>query len=360
MCVLFMFMEIVGGFIANSLAVICDAFHLLSDLAGFIISLIANYLSKKAPTKRWNFGFRRFEVLGAFTSMVFIWLLTGGLLYMAIHRMINASYEINSPLMIIMAGIGVLINAFMAFSLSYSHHKCSHSLLSHAKCQENLKSSQKHHRFHPPKIIDSKFDFHHLTTDKISKKLLEHKSSVLSTSESMKSTNLNVAVNDTEKIDQMVSRNINIRAAFIHIIGDLIQSIGVLIASLIIYFFPTYKIADPICTVLFSVIVIATTMPIMLDIFNVLTESFPKKLDYDDLTKTICSIEGIKSIHDLKVWYLSTDSYAINLRVLIDSKYFNTSQMNVFFLKTLIAECKLCLMNIHDFKHLNIQIDFDD
>jgi len=353
-------MEIIGGFVANSLAVICDAFHLLSDLAGFIISLIANYLSKKAPTKRWNFGFRRFEVLGAFTSMFFIWLLTGGLLYMAINRIINASYEINSPLMITMAGIGVLVNAFMAFSLSYTNHKCSHASFSHAKCQENPKSSQKHHRFHPPKIIDSKFEFHHLTTDKISKKLLEHKSSLLSTNETIKSAHLNETVNDSEKLDQMVSRNINIRAAFIHIIGDLIQFVGVLMASLIIYFFPTYKIADPICTVLFSIIVIATTMPIMLDIFNVLTESFPKMLDYDYLTKTICSIEGIKNIQDLKVWYLSTDSYAINLRVLLDSKYFNSSQLNVFFLKTLITECKLSLMNIHDFKHVIIQIDFED
>ena len=96
------------------------------------------------------------------------------------------------------------------------------------------------------------------------------------------------SVLNAENLNLMVRRNINIRAAFIHIIGDLIQSIGVLIASLIIYFKPSLKIADPICTILFSVIVLSTTLPIMNDILNVLAESFPtKQFNYSNIVKTI-------------------------------------------------------------------------
>ncbi len=65
-CTLFMAIEIAGGFIANSIAIITDAFHLLSDLCGFLISFMALKLSQKHATKRFNLGYQRFEILGAF------------------------------------------------------------------------------------------------------------------------------------------------------------------------------------------------------------------------------------------------------------------------------------------------------
>jgi zinc transporter 2 len=96
LCAIFMALELVGGFFANSLAIICDGFHLLSDLGGFVISLISTYLSSRKATRKMNFGFRRIEILGAFSSVIFIWILTGSLLYMAVNRIILADYEIDS------------------------------------------------------------------------------------------------------------------------------------------------------------------------------------------------------------------------------------------------------------------------
>lgn len=61
------------------------------------------------------------------------------------------------------------------------------------------------------------------------------------------------------------SENINVRAAFIHVVGDVLQSIGVFCAALVIYFFPTWKLADPICTFIFSVVVLFTTITILKD-----------------------------------------------------------------------------------------------
>lgn len=61
------------------------------------------------------------------------------------------------------------------------------------------------------------------------------------------------------------TENINVRAAFIHVVGDVLQSIGVFCAAIIIYFVPTWQLADPVCTFIFSIIVLWTTITILKD-----------------------------------------------------------------------------------------------
>ena len=78
-CFAFMCAEIVGGYLANSLAIMTDAAHLLSDLASFLVSIMALVVSQKAPTSALSFGFHRAEILGAVVSVLIIWLLTGTL-----------------------------------------------------------------------------------------------------------------------------------------------------------------------------------------------------------------------------------------------------------------------------------------
>lgn len=341
LCTLFMISEIIGGVLANSLAIICDAFHLLSDLGGFIISLFSSYLASRKATKKMNFGYRRLEILGAFSSIIIIWLLTGALLYIAITRIINADYEIDSKIMITMASIGVAFNAIMAFVLSYSHKP--------KEISENRRSS----RFNPPKIIDSRSSFNE---DKFS-------FSKLDDFQEINNPQINeneISVSNTEKINAMVSRNINIRAAFIHIVGDLIQSIGVLVASGIIYFRPSWKIADPACTIVFSVIVLSTTLPIMSDIMNVLSESFPKQVEYDNIIKMLINIEGVKSVNELKVWYLSIDLLALNAKIQIEPKSIDRGLLSTDYLRRILEECQKGILKIGNFEHINIQLEIED
>ena len=66
--------------------------------------------------------------------------------------------------------------------------------------------------------------------------------------------------------------NINVKAAFIHVVGDFVQSLGVFTASLMIYFKPEWQIVDPICTFIFSVLVLGTTISILRNTMNVLME----------------------------------------------------------------------------------------
>lgn len=95
---------------ANSLAIATDAAHLLSDFASFMISLFAIWLGSRPASKRMNFGWYRAEVMGALTSVLMIWLVTGILLYMAVERLIHTDYEIDSSVMLITASVGVGVN----------------------------------------------------------------------------------------------------------------------------------------------------------------------------------------------------------------------------------------------------------
>ncbi|KAI5645077.1 cation efflux family domain-containing protein [Phthorimaea operculella] len=110
LCVVFMIGEIVGGVLSNSLAIATDAAHLLTDFASFMISLFALWVANRPATRRMPFGWYRAEVIGALTSVLLIWVVTGILVYMAVQRVIYRNFEIEAVAMLITSGIGVLVN----------------------------------------------------------------------------------------------------------------------------------------------------------------------------------------------------------------------------------------------------------
>ena len=109
--------------------------------------------------------------------------------------------------------------------------------------------------------------------------------------------------------------NVNLRAALIHVIGDLIQSIGVIIAAIIIYFRPEWSIADPICTFLFSILVLFTTIPVVVDCIKVLMEGTPDEVDIEELYTDLASVKGVEAVHDLHVWSLSMGKLAMSSHI---------------------------------------------
>lgn len=110
LCLVFMIAEAVGGILANSLAIATDAAHLLTDFASFMISLFSIWLASRPASKKFSFGWYRAEVIGALTSVLLIWVVTGILVYMAVERLISKKYEIDAAIMLITAGLGVLVN----------------------------------------------------------------------------------------------------------------------------------------------------------------------------------------------------------------------------------------------------------
>ncbi|XP_015267136.1 PREDICTED: zinc transporter 2 [Gekko japonicus] len=113
-------------------------------------------------------------------------------------------------------------------------------------------------------------------------------------------------------------QNTSIRAAFIHVVGDLLQSIGVLVAAYIIYFKPELKYVDPICTFLFSVLVLGTTLTILRDVVLVLMEGTPKGVDFNDVKTILLSISGVKALHSLHIWALTVSQPVLSVHIAIN------------------------------------------
>ncbi|KAI9585203.1 hypothetical protein GQX74_001050 [Glossina fuscipes] len=111
--------------------------------------------------------------------------------------------------------------------------------------------------------------------------------------------------------------NINVRAAFIHVLGDMLNSVGVFVAALIIYFRPQYVIADPVCTFIFSIIVLFTTFAIMKDALLVLMEGTPNFLEYTEILNVFKRIEGVERVHNLRIWALSINRVALSVHLAI-------------------------------------------
>lgn len=133
---LFMIAEVIGGFLAGSIAIMTDAAHLLSDVAGFCISLFAIWIATLPASSRLSFGFQRAEVIGAVTSVLVIWVLTGVLVYAATERFLeclqpNPKERVNGKVMFIVACIGLGVNVILMKILGHDHHHHGHGGHSH-------------------------------------------------------------------------------------------------------------------------------------------------------------------------------------------------------------------------------------
>ena len=106
----------------------------------------------------------------------------------------------------------------------------------------------------------------------------------------------------------------------LRILGDLLQSIGVLISSVIIKIWPDYKKADPACTVLFSIIVFFTTINVLRDSVLILLESKPPSKDYDAIYNDLKSLGNVAQIHDFHIWSLTTDQPILSVHVGVEPK----------------------------------------
>ncbi|XP_056876831.1 proton-coupled zinc antiporter SLC30A8-like [Takifugu flavidus] len=277
-CVIFMTGEILGGYFAGSLAVMTDAAHLLVDFLSFIISLLSLWLSSRPPTHKLNYGWHRAEILGALLSVFTIWVVTGVLVYLAVQRLISNDYTIEGTIMLITSACAVLANIIMALTLHQSGHGHSHGGL-----------GSKGHSHKTP----------------------ERSSEVCNGA-------VDPEQNPARRGRRTQQANASVRAAFVHVVGDLLQSISVLISAIIIFFKPEYKMADPICTFLFSVFVLFTTFTIIRDILIVLMEGAPAGLKYSDVRDGLLAVNGVTAVHNLHIWALTMNQAVLTAHVAID------------------------------------------
>jgi len=327
-CLFFMIGEFCGGYFSNSLAIMTDAAHLLSDFGSFMISLFALWLGTRKPSKKLSFGWHRAEVMGALLSVLIIWVLTGILVYEAIMRVKNEQYELKPLVMLITAGVGVIVNIIMGVTLHDTHghahggggHGHSHSD-SNEHSHDGAHSHDAHsHDGHSHELQGSQSHGHsHNETDAI-----------------------------LSKPRKKLKKDLNVRAAFIHVLGDLVQSVGVFLAALLIYFKPAWKIADPICTFMFSILVLLTTITILKDILLVLMEGTPKGLDFKEILEDLQNIRAVRMVHNLHVWSLTMGTPALSVHLAVDDSRATQS---------VLREAQSLVSQKYEIHHSTIQVE---
>ena len=189
----FMIVEVVGGFITNSLALLSDAGHMLSDAAALGLSLAAFYIGEKATDKGKTYGYKRFEIVAAFINGLTLILVSLYIFWEAYHRFIDTP-DVSSSMMVI-AVIGLIVNIVVAWILMRG---------------------------------------------------------------------------DKEQFKR--------KSAFLHVLGDMLGSVGAIIAGLLIYFFD-WNIADPIASVIVAILIIISGWRVTKDSIHILMEGSPKNID---------------------------------------------------------------------------------
>ena len=326
---IFMVAEIVGGIMAGSVAILSDAAHMFSDLLGFAISIISVWISGLPANKKYSYGFHRAGVLGALTSVLVIWILTGFLIYFAVLRMIHIDeIEVHGKIMFGIACFGLLTNLIMIKVLhgGHDHHGHGHSHDHHGhKHTKKVKGGvQSHDDEHNHEHAHNHKHEHEHNHKIQSEQLADQEKNEIpnlgedykiiiddgNKSNSIKSAKTDCGRDDKSKegcnengpknLSNPDSKdNLNVRATIVHILGDIFQSIGVVIASILIWINPDkLKIADPIITFVFGIVILFTTVKIVRDCIAVLMEGTPMELKLDEFEGKIKLLEGVNEIHD--------------------------------------------------------------
>ena len=225
--------ELIGGLMSNSLALIGDAGHMATDAASLLFALVANWLAREGADSHHSFGHARIEVLAAFVNALVMFVVLGWICVEAIDRLTNP-HEVSGGSVMLIATIGMFVNIGVALSLS---------------------------------------------RDK---------------------------------------KNVNTRAALVHVMGDLLGSVAAIVSGAVIYFGGPVEV-DPILSLVICLLVAHAAWGVLKETVPVMLDAVPEGVRFDEVGDVIASIPGVISVHDLHVWVMSPGHSAISAHVHIDS-----------------------------------------
>ncbi|MEJ2672174.1 MAG: cation diffusion facilitator family transporter [Deltaproteobacteria bacterium] len=230
----FLVVEAVGGILANSLALLADAGHMLSDVGALGLSLLALAWATRAPTAKKTFGYHRLEILVALLNGLVLWAIAGVIFYEAAWRFFQPP-AINSRPLLIIAGVGLLVNLVGMYVLLPSR---------------------------------------------------EH--------------------------------NLNLRSAFLHLLGDCFGSAAAIAAGLAIWWQGWYWF-DPLAGVIVGILIIFSSWQLIREATDILLESTPRHILLDKVQQSLENHPQVQRVHDLHIWTISSGIYASSVHVTIDN-----------------------------------------
>lgn len=148
-------------------------------------------------------------------------------------------------------------------------------------------------------------------------------------------------------LHSVASSSVNLKAAYVELLGDLLASVGVLAAALVIYFTHWYEV-DPAISVLIGVLILPRTWLLISECINILMEGAPSHIDVARLESELLAVPGIVDVHDIHVWTITSGLDAMSAHVCVDSE---TSSQNVLTAVTQVAQQSFGI------RHTTIQVE---
>ncbi|MDM7939376.1 MAG: cation diffusion facilitator family transporter [Methanothrix sp.] len=149
--------------------------------------------------------------------------------------------------------------------------------------------------------------------------------------------------------DPHAMEDLNVRSAMLHVLGDAAASFGVIAAALIIWR-TGWTPADPIASVVISLIIFASSYRLMRDSFRIMMEGVPSCLRLEDVSRAICSVPGVVQVHDLHVWGVCSAHIILSAHAVIDDQKISQAQ-------TIMDEMKIKLNELFGIEHTTIQLE---
>jgi cobalt-zinc-cadmium efflux system protein len=230
--IIYVIIEFSYGLAINSMALIADAGHNLSDVLGLVLAWIASRLAKTTPTKTRTYGLRKSTILAALFNAVILLIAVGAITVEAIRKFIQPEPVAGNVIMIV-AGIGVVINTITAL-LFFTGRK----------------------------------------------------------------------------------KDINIKGAFLHMAADAAVSLGVVLAGLVISITHLYWI-DPVISLIIVIVITIGTWGLLKESFFLSMDAVPQGISFDDVEDFLNAIEGVKEVHDLHIWAMSTTEIALTAHLVM-------------------------------------------
>lgn len=230
-----MLLEIIGGLVSNSLALLSDAGHMFTDTFALGLSLWAIKMAQKPPTHHKTYGYHRLEILAALANGILLALISIWIFYEAYQRFFNPP-EIKSGLMLVVAFIG-LIGNFIGLTI----------------------------------------------------------------------------------LQRSSRNNLNVRGALLHMLGDTLSSVGVIIGGVFIAF-TGWKMIDPIVSILINGFIIHSAFQLIFESGEVLLEAVPRGLVLQEVVAEVKKVPGVKDLHDLHIWTITSGLHALSGHILIDDQ----------------------------------------
>ncbi|XP_036925343.1 zinc transporter 10 isoform X1 [Sturnira hondurensis] len=322
--VIFFVAELVSGYLGNSIALLSDSFNMLSDLISLCVGLTTSYIARRAPGgSQATYGYGRAEALGALSNTVFLTALCFTIFVEAMLRLVRPERIDDPELVLIVGALGLAVNVV--------------GLIVFQDCTAWLTCLRCRRHRHPQQVAevgaegaDGAFPGPQGGA-RLNSAVTLRVASLGKTTEKGAIVFANVAgdalntQNEPEEAmkKEKKSEALNIRGMLLHVMGDALGSVVVVITASIFYVLPMREedpcnwqcYIDPSLTVIMVAIILSSAFPLIKETAVILLQMVPKGVNMEELMSKLSSVPGIHSIHEVHVWELVNGKIIATLHI---------------------------------------------